>query len=70
MYAKDTYFTIPQNEKGGNLGRSDSKPETFILGILSTIDNSENKIQAKLIISQVASQMFFDYATKFNHLSV
>lgn len=70
MYDKDKYFIIPQNEKIGSLGRSVSKLETFILGILSTIDNSENKMQAKLIISHVASQTFFDNATKFNHLSV
>lgn len=70
MYDKDKYFIIPQNEEIGSLGRSVSKLETFILGILSTIDNSENKMQAKLIISHVASQTFFDNATKFNHLSV
>lgn len=70
MYDKDKYFVIPQNEEIGSLGRSVSKLETFILGILSTIDNSENKMQAKLIISHVASQTFFDNATKFNHLSV
>jgi len=43
--------------------------KTFVLGVLSTIDQAKSKEEAIFIISRVASEIFFNKSIEFQYFS-
>ena len=62
------YYTINKGNVDNNVDPIIYRNKKFVLGILATIDNCKTKEQAKLIISQVASEIMFQNEVQFNYI--